>query len=579
MATLRGNGKRRPRLAQGFISAAAALLTACASPPLTPDLTARAPQLSGFGALDIAVTTSQPAARRRFNDAVLQAYAFNEVEAVRMFKAALALDPACAMCAWGVAWQLGPNINAPDRGDLREALRYLDHALRHLDKATARERALIDAMALRYGHASTARETAPLAGERCATKGGDGKAAHPLDIAYAERMRALVQAAPLDAELVTLWAEAELVATRDDWWDQKTGKPAGRIGELADRLEAALVRHPQHTGLNHYLIHTVDSRGVAHRAVAAANRLGALAPMSPHLVHMPSHTYAHVGRYADATRVNQQAMLAEAEIAKVQKAQGFEPSKDWSGHNLHFQWFGALMEGRGELALGTARQLAERAAKAGHVYAEYQRSLPALTLLRLERWDTLLAEPEPSGKLGLAQALHGHARAVALVRLGRLPEAKAALPAIEAAAATLAKAYPAKSGFDEALRGMAGSAASRLRAEIALTEGKVDAALAEQALAVEAASHADNSEPPMLGAGARPALAQMQARAGRFAVAEKTWREDLVAWPDSGWALAGLAASLQAQGRGTEASTQQRELERAWPLADAALKGALRVTR
>ena len=560
------------RLAPILISVSAALLAACASGPLTPDLQARAPKLSGFGALDIAVTTAAPAARQRFNDAVLQAYAFNETEAIRMFKAALAQDPRCALCAWGVAWQMGPIINNPERGDLREALRYLDLALRESVGATPREQALIQAMALRYGHASTARETAPLAGERCASKGGDGNQAHPLDIAYADRLRTLVLATPLDAELVTLWAEAELVATRDDWWDEKTGKPAGRIGELAEHLEAALVRHPFHTGLNHYLIHTVDTRSAAHRAVAAADRLGALAPMSPHLVHMPSHTYVHVGRYADATRANQEAMVSESRIAQAQKDQGFTVSKDWSGHNLHFQWFAALMEGRGDVALQTARSIAERAAKAEYVYAEYQRSLPALTLLRLERWQALLTEPAPMGKHGLSQALHGHAQAVALLRLGRVAEAKAALPAVEAAVAMVAKEHTKKKGFHEVLRGMADSSSARLRAEIALAEGKIDAALTEQAAALAAASHADDNEPPMLAAGARLALAQMQARAGQHAVAEKTYREDLVQWPASGWALQGLANALQAQARSADASRERAALATAWPLADAALK-------
>ena len=568
---------RRP--APMLMSVSAALLAACASGPLTPDMQARAPLLSGFGALDINITTTAPAARQRFNDAVLQAYAFNETEAIRMFKAALAQDPGCAMCAWGVAWQMGPIINNPERGDLREALRYLDLALRHSAGTTPREQALIQAMALRYGHTSTARETAPLTGERCASKGrGDegGNQAHPLDIAYADRLRTLVQATPLDAELVTLWAEAELVATRDDWWDLGTGKPAGRIGELAERLEAALVRHPFHTGLNHYLIHTVDTRSAAHRAVAAADRLGALAPMSPHLVHMPSHTYVHVGRYADATRANQDAMVAEGRIAQAQKDQGFSVSKDWSGHNLHFQWFAAVMEGRGDLALQTARSIKERAAKAEYVYAEYQRSLPALTLLRLERWDALLAEPAPIGRRGLSQALHGHAQAVALLRLGRVAEAKAALPAIEAAAAMITRNFAQKKGFHEVLRGMADSSAARLRAEIALADGKFDTALTEQAAALAAAGHADDNEPPMLAAGARLALAQMQARAGQHAVAEKTYREDLVQWPASGWALQGLSSALQAQGRSGDAARERTALATAWPLADGALKAAVR---
>src|SRR5438045_926503 len=143
-------------------AAALALLTSCAGlATFTPQRDARAPQLPGFGVSQIAITTQVDAARRLFNEGVLQAYAFNEVEAVRMFKAALAQDTACAMCAWGVAWQLGPNINDHDRDGTAEALKYVDHALRHLDGATPRERALVESLALRYAHASQQRETAP----------------------------------------------------------------------------------------------------------------------------------------------------------------------------------------------------------------------------------------------------------------------------------------------------------------------------------------------------------------------------------------------------------------------------------
>jgi hypothetical protein len=103
-------------------AAALAVLSACASMDAAiPDPGARAPRLEGYGRLDFPITTASPAAQELFTRGVLQAYAFNEDEAVRAFKAALALDPGCAMCAWGAAWQLGPNINAPERGDLAEA--------------------------------------------------------------------------------------------------------------------------------------------------------------------------------------------------------------------------------------------------------------------------------------------------------------------------------------------------------------------------------------------------------------------------------------------------------------------------
>ena len=118
------------------------LLGACAMPGLQIDLAATAPQLAGYGSAGYTITTGSAAAQAQFNQGLRQAYAFNEAEAVRMFTAALAADPACALCAWGVAWQLGPNINAPDRGNLAQALRYADLAQRRATGTTPREQTL-----------------------------------------------------------------------------------------------------------------------------------------------------------------------------------------------------------------------------------------------------------------------------------------------------------------------------------------------------------------------------------------------------------------------------------------------------
>ncbi len=565
------------------------LISACALGPLQPDLAARAPELTGFGDVQVPISTRSAAAQRWYTQGVLQAYAFNEAEAVRMFKAALAQDPNCALCAWGVAWQLGPNINNRSRGKVPEALRYLDHALRQAPDVSAAERALIDALALRYGHASQtqaarefARDQAPLLAERCAPGKGngdgesdDGFKPDPLDIAYAERLRKLSLAAPQDAHLLTLWAEAEMIATRGDWWKAGADKPAGRIGELASALERGLAQQPQHIGLNHYLIHAVDDTAVAHRAVAAADRLGTLAPASPHLVHMPSHTYSHIGRYADATKANEDAMAAEAVLMDKQKAQGFTVSKDWRGHNQHFLWFAALMQGRGDVALAAARDIASRAAKAEYVFADYQRSLPMLALLRLQRWDAVLAEPVPDSKHGLAQALTEQARGVAHLRLagpGALVDARAALSKAESGLTSISNKYKAEKGFERLLRDMAGSAVNRLRAEIALAEGRTDTALKLQSDALALAQRADDSEPPMLGAGARLALGDMQLRAGHAALAEASFRSDLAEQPGSGWALKGLQQALQAQGKTVEADALQTPLTQAFGAADAGLR-------
>jgi predicted Zn-dependent protease len=551
---------------------AASLLAACSVLPLQPDRDAKAPRLEGFGQSDIAITSASAEARRLFNAGVLQAYAFNEKEAVRQFKAALAVDPQCAMCAWGVAWQLGPNINAPMRGDLKEARRYIAHAQRHADRTTARERALIDVMALRYrddaASAADIKANGPGAGEVCASRSGNDKA-HPLDVAYADRVRELASASPQDADLLSLSAEAAMVATQDDWWNETTGQPAPRIGEVLARLETLSAQQPQHTGLNHYLIHAADSRWGAPRAVGAADRLAALAPNAPHLVHMPSHTYARVGRYAEAAKVNQAAVQADDALDKVQADQGFKSSNDWRGHNLHFLWYASLMDGRGDDALAVARRAAERA-KGTSPFAGYARGLPTLTLLRLERWDALLAEPLPTTD-GVTTLMAQQARGIAHARRGQLDAARDALTQAEAATTKAKETAPKP--MAPLVQSFADALLPALKAEIARAAGQRDEAVAEYTKAAAAAKKIDESEPPLLAAGARLSLAEAQLRADNAAAAEATLRADLIEQPDSGWALHTLARALAAQGKADEAAAVRQRLGTAWARADAALMG------
>ena len=70
---------------------------------------------------------------------------------------------------------------------------------------------------------------------------------------------------------------------------------------------------------------------------------------------MPGHIYVWVGRFDDAVRVNQRALAADATLAEQQKAQGFSTNKDWRGHNAHFLWFAAVMDGKEQAAYATRR--------------------------------------------------------------------------------------------------------------------------------------------------------------------------------------------------------------------------------
>ena len=70
------------------------------------------PLYDNLGTLHHAVTAT-PEAQRYFDQGLRLTYAFNHEEAIRAFNEAERIDPKCAMCAWGEAMALGPNINAP----------------------------------------------------------------------------------------------------------------------------------------------------------------------------------------------------------------------------------------------------------------------------------------------------------------------------------------------------------------------------------------------------------------------------------------------------------------------------------
>src|SRR6188768_825915 len=110
------------------------------------------PLLKGLGDWRHRITTSSPEAQQYFDQGLRLTYGFNHDEAVRSFERAAALDPDCAMCHWGVAYALGPNINLPMEAKVEpRAFEAIGRAARLKARTTPGERALIEAMAVRYG--------------------------------------------------------------------------------------------------------------------------------------------------------------------------------------------------------------------------------------------------------------------------------------------------------------------------------------------------------------------------------------------------------------------------------------------
>lgn len=68
-------------------------------------------------------------------------------KATRAFREGARLDPKCAMCYWGEALVLGPNINAPmDNSAVPIAYSAAQKALENTSHITQKEKALIQAV-------------------------------------------------------------------------------------------------------------------------------------------------------------------------------------------------------------------------------------------------------------------------------------------------------------------------------------------------------------------------------------------------------------------------------------------------
>jgi tetratricopeptide (TPR) repeat protein len=510
------------------------------------------PLYDNMGTLHHAVTTTSPLAQRYFDQGLRLAYAFNHEEAGRAFEQAIRLDPRCAMCHWGAALVLGPNINAPMAPEAEaQAARHTAHAVSLSATATPAEQGYIRAVAARYG-------TPPNADRRAA-----------LDSAYAAAMHAVAAANPGDPDAQALYAEA-MMDLRP--WDQWTpdGRPQPGTEEVVATLERAIATDPGHPGACHFYIHAVEASFQPELALPCAERLAALMPGAGHLVHMPAHVYLRVGRYADAVTANEHAAHADERFLADRQPQGGYPF--YYAHNLHFLWAAAAMDGRGASAVQAARALASRvpvevARQDGG--AELQLAVPPLALARFGRWAEVLAEPAPPPELRLATAMWRHARGMALLRGGRMDDARRELDSVTAIAAALPETFMA--GFHSGKR-LAQVAQHALAGEVLAAGGDPEGGVRELRRAVELQDAMRYDEPEPFYYPVRHSLGAVLLAAGRAAEAEAVFQDDLRRHPENGWSLRGLADALRAQGR--DAADAEARFARAWARADLPLAAA-----
>ena len=492
------------------------------------------------------VSTGDERARHYFSQGLLMSYGFNHAGAVRSFREAQRADPGCAMCWWGEAAALGPNINAPmDERDRDAALAAMDRAMAMRAGATPMERALIEAVARRYSRDA--------AQDRAA-----------LDAAYADAMLEVARRFPGDDDVAVLAAEAAMNTTPWNYWEADKRTPIGRSGAAVRLVEDVLARNPDHVQANHLYIHLVESTDPA-RAEAAADRLAnPLAPSAAHLVHMPGHIYQLRGRHADAIRVNVAAARADEAYIRDAGDQGLV-RYGYYPHNVHFIVTSAQMAGDLGTAIEEARRLRtllDPDTSAAIAWIQSIDAAPYFAMAQFAEPKAILAMPAPDARLPYPSAMRHYARSIAFARLRDrkgFDDELAAMAKLRTSGAFQAMVDQGVPGPDLVLL-----AETVARGRLAAVEGRHEAAagLYREAIAIE--GKLPYQEPSYWYFPVRQSLGAALFEQRRYAEASEAFRGALAQTPNNGWALYGLQRSEAMQGKRLEAAAAGKALSKVW---------------
>jgi tetratricopeptide (TPR) repeat protein len=485
------------------------------------------PLSTSLGPLTRRISTTSPEAQAFFDQGMQLLYAFTTQDAARSFREAQKHDPNCAMCWFGEAWAWGPYLNgAMQPASAPRAHAAIQRAVALKERATPVERALIDAMALRYEPTH------------------DNARRARLDSVYSAAMERLYQQYPRDLEVGTMYAESLMLLNRARGTYRLEDPAVQKIHQVLDEVLAIDITYP---GACHLYVHATEATQRPDKAEACANHLGASIPGASHINHMPSHTFNRIGRWGDAVRANVEAVMSD------QRAEYGEGFAIYPTHNLAMLLYAAAFDGQGAVAIQAARDLNRiQANNTQHV----------LTLVRFGRFEDVLERTSPPG--GASRTQWDFARGYAHLKVGQADSARHYLAEVERAA-------QGATGVNGTLLGVL---AGIFRGETLLSQGRV----AEAITALEAAALLEDdlpyAEPGQLPFSSRHWLGAALLEANRPADAERVYKDELFQHPRNGWSLYGLVQALSAQGKTAEAEEVAKQLAESWARADTLLRGS-----
>jgi len=484
--------------------------------------------MPGWGQYSYKISKTSDSAQFYFDQGLSLYYSYHMKESLASFKEASRHDPASAMTYWGQALAMGPYYNAAHTYKMpTEILDILEKMNARKTEGQDKEKALIEVMNYRYSTDLT-----------------DAKR-KDLNLAYAASMRELILSYPDDADLKALYVDAVMLIHAWDFWNND-GSPKPWTGEVVRLCEQILKQNPDHPAALHYHIHLTEASHHPEQALPNADKLKDLFPGVAHMVHMASHEYQRNGLYKKGVDVNDAAddnLLRYDSLAKNLSLVKHSP------HYFAVQTYCALSGGMYKTAMRAALRCRKSVTPAYETtYDQYLYMLPALTLVRLGKWEEILKdETAPDSNWTYASLLFDFARGMAYVHTGKADLAKKHL------AALLSKSKDPvlekrRIPFNAPLP-MAQIAGKILEASILFDEKSNDKAITKLIEAIRIEDGLIYTEPNDWPIPARQFLGAYYLELGKPAMAEKVYRQDLVWNPGNGWSYVGLFKSARKQNK------------------------------
>jgi len=476
-------------------------------------------------------TSCSAAVQPLLEKALALLHSFQYEEAQQTFAEATTQDQKCAMAHWGSAMALYHQLwDFPDPAKLKQGREEIDKA-RKLHPSTPKEKGFLTAAVAFY-------QKNPKLSHEDRTK------------AYSAAMEKFHAQMPDDVEVGSFYALTLVALAEQDSDSLNNQKKAISI------LDPLFRKYPDHPGVAHYLIHAADRPELAQQGLAAARRYAAIAPASPHALHMPSHIFVRLGYWQDSINSNIASEASARRLAQEHKAEAH-----YQTHAMDYLNYSYLQSGQEAKAREVIAR-SDQVVGASHERKEnYRTYLVSRTAMELHRWKDAAALQEPAVSADKLDTVRW-AKAIGAARSGDVAAAETAVKGLQESV-TVREAQAQKDGYPPPKE-----KATDLReaeAWLAFAKGQADAALDElrAAVAYEERNGGESTIMP-----AREMLADMLADLKRTGEALAEYQTVLKNTPNRFDALLGGARAAQAAGNSTLAQNLYAQLAEVCPTGD-----------